>query len=116
MSYYYAIYYDDYLGIGKVHKATTMKNALAGLRKLLSSNNQDAGLIATSELPMGKVLASNRGIKGYVGSMNAHVGKRYHNYNHNGRSIKIPGTDYLWLGKGKRKVQLVMSDGSLREW
>ncbi len=116
MTYYYAIYLDDYMGIGKVHKASTMKNALAGLRKLLSSEHQDAGLIATSELPVGKVLSSNRQVKGYMGSMTAHVGKRYHNYNHNGRSIKIPGTDYLWLGKGKRKVQLVMSDGSLSTW
>ena len=116
MAYYYAIYYDDYLGIGKVHKAATMRNALAGLRKLLKESNQEGGLIATSELPVGKVLSSKRGIKGYVGMMTAHIGKRKHTYNFNGRSVKIPGTDYLWIGKGKRNVQLVMSDGTLRAW
>lgn len=116
MTYYYAIYYDDYMGIGQQHRASSMKNALAGLRKLLSSDNQDGGLIATSPLPVGKVLTSNRGIKGYVGSMDAHIGKRKVTINFNGKKIKTPGTDYIWYGKGKRKGQLVMSDGTLRAW
>lgn len=101
MAYYFAIY-DDYYGIKDQHESSSMKNALAGLRRLLrNTTGAEAGIITTVRMQHGNHYTSGRNPKGYVGTMNVRARMR-------------ATDDYVWFAKGKRKGQSVMSDGTLR--
>ena len=114
-TYYYALYDDNYYGFHYHHSARSLKNALAGLRKLMIEKGFDeAGVIATEKIPNGPM---TRNPKGYVGMMNERFGRGKITVTApNGRKVKVPNTEYIWFGKGKKKGQMVMSDGSLRPY
>ena len=112
-TYYYAIYGGDYYGFYEQHKSNTMKNALAGLRKALMEKGEDAGVIATESLPR-KAMSGKP--KGYVGVINRGFGKKKSVVTINGHKIPYPKEEFFYYGKGKRKGQIVMSDGSLRPY
>lgn len=112
-TYYYALYDDNYYGFYNHHSARSLKNALAGLRKLMYSETENAGVIATEKIPNGQM---SRNPKGYVGLMNSRSRVKGHKI-HNGRRVPVfAGDVYVWFGKGKKKGQMVMSDGSLRPY
>ena len=99
-TYYYALYDDNYNDYYEQRTSRTMKNALAGLRQVLSDQGY-SGVITTKRIPE-KPMEKNP--NGYLGRM---VRKDY---------ARSKRPYYIWYAKGKKKGQMVMSDGSLRPY
>lgn len=112
MTYYYAIFNDDYMGAIPVGSSRTLQNALKGLRKAMKDDVAPVGYIFDS--PKMPNYPSSRTPKNLVGTMmQAMTNKRYKYLDIGGRKVKFPDSFYVYVRKGTRKEYVVMSDGRL---
>lgn len=68
MTYYYALYDDGMDIYYDIHKASTKKNALAGLRRLVRSSGT-VGMLFSSEPPEGPFRRTPKNIIGIVNEL-----------------------------------------------
>lgn len=109
MTYYYAIYYDDYSGITKKGSSQTLQNAIKGLRKAMKDSSSITGYIFDSaKIPD----FYTRTPKNLIGSMHEMMGKKK-KVKVYGREITVFDNEYVWIPKGMRKEYKVLSDGRL---
>lgn len=112
MTYYYALYENDYYGFQYAGKSETLKNALKGLRNALrdSAGTATGAVFDSPKIPERPM---SRPSKNFVGSMIVAFGEKKTGITVAGRKTMIPESIYIWTQKGKRTRSLVKSDGSL---
>lgn len=104
MTYYYAVYHDEYFGFGKIHKTTSLNTARANLVKELRSINGEGGVVAT--IPNMEILPELDGFdRRTVGIINTRAGPVV-----NGKFTK---DYYVWYNPATNKEYLVNPNGSI---
>lgn len=104
MTYYYAVFLDEYSGFAKPGKTDSIVTARKNLALRMKKNYAEAGVIAT--VPDLDGISEHD--RAFVGSINANAGPVI-----NG---KMTADYYTWFPKGSKKKYLVKSDGNVVEY
>lgn len=111
MKYYTALWHDDYRGLTDIGEHTSMKNALASLRRKFVGSTAEAGIVLNARPTRD---SDEEWLKAHeIGVVNVRAGGV-------SKKNKILPNIYIYYPKqkyGRHNVKkLVMSDGTLKEY